>query len=283
MTQVIALTGYRGLLGSACDEILRMDGNTVIRLESDITDHNALIREISASGARAVIHTAAMTDVAQCEREPERAFAVNDKGTQNVVDAARLINARVIGISTTSVFFGEEGDYKESDIPHPTSNAYNMSKLNAEGHIRSYENGLILRLNLIGLHPSGSRGKNFLEFLYDSFSLNKDITVFEDVRINPLSNWTIATIITGIIHSGIQVPILHIGSCDVLSKADIADLVKFRFPEYTGAMQRGSVDAIADGVQRPKEMWLSTELFQSLSGIKLPTLAQEIETIFSHL
>ena len=51
---------------------------------------------------------------------------------------------------------------------------------------------MVLRLNLIGIHPDGSRGQNFLEWLLDGFRANKDMTLFADACINPLSNWTIA-------------------------------------------------------------------------------------------
>ena len=47
---------------------------------------------------------------------------------------------------------------------------------------------MVLRLNLIGIHPDGSRGKNFLEWLLDDIHANKDLTLFADVCINPLSN-----------------------------------------------------------------------------------------------
>jgi hypothetical protein len=45
-------------------------------------------------------------------------------------------------------------------------------------------------------------------------------------------------------------------------------------------MQAGSVDAIADGVLRPKQMWLNTDKATARLG-PMPTVAQELDTIFA--
>jgi dTDP-4-dehydrorhamnose reductase len=221
-----------------------------------------------------------MTYVAACERQPEEAFAVNGEGTKNVVAAARAAGARVLYISTASVFKGDHGDYREDDAPEPT-NAYNQSKREGERHTLDYEQGTVLRLNLIGIHPDGSRGKNFFEWLLDEFRADKDMTLFADACINPLSNWTIAALIAKILTRDRLGKILHIGSRDVKSKADIGELLRPRFPGYRGVVQQGSVDAIADGVYRPKRMWLNTDKAAALFG-PMPTVAQELDTIFAH-
>ena len=138
----------------------------------------------------------------------------------------------------------------------------------------------MLRLNLIGIHPDGSRGKNFLEWLLDDIRANKDMTLFADVCINPLSNWTIAALIAKILARDRLGNILHIGSRDVKSKAAIGELARAPFTGYRGTMQSGSVDAIADGVFRPKYMWLNTDKAAALLG-PMPTVAQELDTIFA--
>jgi dTDP-4-dehydrorhamnose reductase len=220
-----------------------------------------------------------MTYVAACERQPQEAFAVNGGGTKNVVEAARAVGARILYISTASVFGGNRGNYREEDAPEPT-NAYNQSKRAGELHALDYERGVVLRLNLIGIHPDGSRGQNFFEWLLDGFRANKDMTLFADACINPLSNWTIAALIAKILTRDRLGKILHIGSRDVKSKAAIGELTRARFPDYRGAMQPGSVDAIADGVFRPKQMWLNTDKAAALLG-PMPTVAQELDTIFA--
>ena len=275
----VIVTGSRGLLGATLMRTLPEAGFRAVALTGDIRDAAAVAKQIAQAAPAHVVHTAAMTDVAPCERQPQEAFAVNGEGTKNVVSAARAAGARILYVSTASVFRGDRGDCREADAPEPI-NAYNQSKREGERHTLDYDGGMVLRLNLIGIHPDGSRGKNFLEWLLDDFRANKDMTLFADVCINPLSNWTIAALIAKILARDRLGNILHIGSRDVKSKAAIGDLVRARFPGYRGALQAGSVDAIADGVFRPKQMWLNTDKAAALFG-PMPTVAQELDTIFA--
>ncbi len=272
----IAVNGSRGLLGYT---LLRtpMTGRAPIALSADIRDAQAVFTEIEALKPQLVIHTAAKTDVAECERNPEEARAVNVEGTKNVVDAARAVGARLIYISTASVFSGREGNYREKDIPEPM-NVYNTTKRDGEAAVSAYEKGMILRLNLIGIHPEGSRGKNFMEWLVDSVRANNDLTLFNDQFINPLSNWTVAARIKMIIEKNVQEKILHIGSTDRLSKAEIGKLVLARFQNYCGNVTERSIDNVVDGVIRPKQMWLNVDKVLG-HEITLPTLTSEVATI----
>jgi dTDP-4-dehydrorhamnose reductase len=275
----VVVSGARGLLGATLMRVLPEAGFRAVPLAGDIRDAAGVARQIAQAAPAHVVHAAAMTDVAACERHPQEAFAVNGEGTKNVVAAARAAGTPILYISTASVFRGDHGDRREEDTPEPI-NAYNQSKREGERHTLDYERGVVLRLNLIGIHPDGSRGRNFLEWLLDDFRANKDMTLFADVCINPLSNWTIAALTAKILTHGGLDKILHIGSRDVKSKAAIGELTRARFPEYHGTLQPGSVDAIADGVFRPKQMWLNTDKAAVLLG-PMPTVAQELDTIFA--
>ena len=275
----VVVTGSRGLLGATLMRVLPEAGFRAVPLAGDIRDAAAVAKQIAQAAPDHVVHAAAMTYVAACERQPQEAFAVNGEGTKNVVAAARVAGAPVLYISTASVFRGDHGDYHELDTPEPT-NAYNQSKREGERHTLDYVRGMVLRLNLIGVHPDGSRGQNFFEWLLDNFRDDKDMTLFADACINPLSNWTITALIAKILARDRLGNILHIGSRDVLSKAAIGELARARFPGYSGTMQPGSVDAIADGVFRPKQMWLNTDKVAALLG-PMPTFAQELYTIFA--
>lgn len=275
---VIAISGPRGFLGST---LLRTEiaGYSGIALTADIRDASAVLTEIKECKPQWIIHTAAKTSIAECESNPDNARAVNAEGTKNIADAARAVGARLIYISTVSVFSGHEGNYKEDATPEPIGNVYNITKHDGELTVLAYEKGMVLRINLIGIHPDGSRGKNFLEWIVDSAHANKDIALFNDQFINPLSNWTVAALIKIIIEKDVQEKILHIGSSDILSKAVIGKLVLMRFPDYSGTVTEKSIDSIADGIPRPKQMWLNCDRAVQLLG-SIPTIAQELDTIF---
>ncbi|MFZ3043656.1 MAG: sugar nucleotide-binding protein [Minisyncoccia bacterium] len=272
------ITGPRGLLGSTLLRVLTEAGHEAIPYEGDIRDAGAVASAVAAANPAWVVHTAAIASVADCEKNPAEAHAVNGVGTKNVTNAARAVGARCIYISTVSVFSGHEGNYKESDAPEPI-NVYNTTKREGEIAALAYEKSMVLRLNLVGVHPNGSRGKSFLEWLIDSIRADKDLTLFDDQFMNPLSNWTVAALIKSIIEKDISEKIVHIGTSDALSKAAVGKLVLARFPEYRGTITEKSVDSIADGIVRPKQMWLNTDRAVALLGA-MPTIVQELDTVF---
>lgn len=280
-SDTILVTGSVGLLGSALLKCLKERGYRTAEFAGDIVDGENVRRHKNLIGSGSwIIHTAAMTDVNQCEMNKEQCFRVNVEGTRHIRNLARTVGAKLVYISTVSVFSGEKGDYCESDLPYP-KNYYSLSKYLGEQLVAEYEKGLTLRLNLIGIHHEGSRGLNFLEWLYDSIKQNKDLNLFTDVLINPLSNWTLADIINSLIRVDVDERIMHLGSSDIMSKAEVAQLLISHFPEYCGKATFMSVDEISKAAFRPKEMWLNIEHAQEVLGIKFPTLAQEIEKIFS--
>jgi dTDP-4-dehydrorhamnose reductase len=279
----ILVTGPRGLLGSTLLRVLKDAGMTAHAYDGDIADARALGAFVSAlPSVDVIVHTAAATDVNRCEKEPEWCTRVNVDGTQNVRDAAASRNARLIFISTVSVFSGMEGNYREDDRPDPR-NHYNVSKRRGEEIVLAYDKSLVLRVNLIGIHPDGSRGKNFMEWLVDTVRANKDMKLFTDVRINPLSPWTLAEMITKLITVWPERKILHLGSRTVLSKADIGRLVVAFFPSYQGHVEYTSIDALSTSAFRPKEMWLNVDAARDAVGQEMPTLEEEVERIHTHL
>lgn len=270
----IAVTGARGLLGSTL--IRSLPG--AIALDVDVRDGTAVGEAVQAMNPEWIIHTAAKTDVAACEGDPDTARAVNAFGTRHVVEAARAVGARLIYISTVSVFDGRTGNYREEDMPHAI-NVYNETKLEGERYVAAYDRALTIRLNLIGIHPEGSRGRSFVEWLVNEIQADHNLRLFTDVRINPLSSHTVARYIRTIIEK--QLPcgsLLHIGSSNVLSKAEIGKMVAARFPAYRGTIEEVSVDTLTDGVARPKEIWLNTEKATTILG-PMPLLGDEIDLI----
>ncbi|MDQ3515122.1 MAG: dTDP-4-dehydrorhamnose reductase [Chloroflexota bacterium] len=98
----------------------------------DIRDAAAVRRAMVNHAPDAVIHAAAYTDVDGCERDPERAHAVNALGAAHVAAACAATGAYLIGIGTDFVFPGDGGaPYAEDAEPRPLS-VYGASKLAGE-------------------------------------------------------------------------------------------------------------------------------------------------------
>lgn len=280
----ILITGTSGLLGSTVLALLNKAGYKTRAFSGDITktaDVNRLKKDNGNYGW--IIHTAAITNVKQCEEKKTNCKAVNLKGTKKMVNLAKHFKAKFLYISTTSIFSGQAGNYREKDKPHPL-NYYSKTKYEGEKIVLKYSRGSVLRINLIGIHPQGSRGLNFFEWLYDSFAFSRDMKLFQDVIINPLSNLTLAEIILALIkNKNFNDKILHLGSRDHLSKAAIGQLARKFFPNYRGKIELAEINQLDQEAEKPNQMWLNSDLAQTKYKLKMPLLKEEVSKIFNNL
>ena len=96
---------------------------------------DAIVRE---SGAQGIVHLAAQADVRVSVGDPAFDAAVNVLGTVNVLEAARLVDARVVFASTGGAIYGEcERPARESDPCLPLS-PYGAAKLAGEGYLGAF-------------------------------------------------------------------------------------------------------------------------------------------------
>ena len=74
-----------------------------------------------------------------------KSIDLNIIGTCNIVKEASKLNIKVIYLSTSYVYPGTKGNYKEQDALKPWNN-YSWSKLGGECAVQMYKNSLIVRL-----------------------------------------------------------------------------------------------------------------------------------------
>ena len=103
--------------------------------ELDITDRELVLQVIGEWAPEVVVNAAAFTAVDACESEVGKAFAINALGPRHLAEAARLVGAHLVHISTDYVFDGaREEAYVEWDEPRPLS-VYGRSKLAGEREV----------------------------------------------------------------------------------------------------------------------------------------------------
>jgi dTDP-4-dehydrorhamnose reductase len=97
----------------------------------DIRDKNLTLKLIKKIKPDIVVHTTAITNVDLCETDKELAKSVNVTGTSNIIEGCKLVNSKLVYISTSFVFDGIKSKYHEDD---PTSPAtfYGITKENGE-------------------------------------------------------------------------------------------------------------------------------------------------------
>ncbi len=89
---------------------------------------NALFDQIKPNS---VVHTAAMTNVDQCELNQAECWANNVGAVSHLVKACERHSTFLLHFSTDFIFNGTSGPYREEDQPDPIS-YYGLSKLEAE-------------------------------------------------------------------------------------------------------------------------------------------------------
>ena len=97
----------------------------------DITDEQNIEAVLSSYGPTHVIHTAAMTNVDQCELSPEACDLVNRQAVLMIARYCQMQQIHFQLLSTDFVFDGAAGPYRETDQPNPLS-VYARSKFEAE-------------------------------------------------------------------------------------------------------------------------------------------------------
>lgn len=282
MPHKVLVTGASGMLGSVICSVLEEKGFDVIKERFDISSAEEVGAFAKKSGhLDAIVHCAALTGVNECEQDQERCYAVNVQGTKHIVDLARQNDSLLIYISTPMVFPGDQGNYREESPTRPL-NHYAQTKLLGEKEVLAYKKGLVLRANPIGIRPAGTH-PSFIQWFVDAARHNRSFSLFTDVRINPISTNTLASMISRLLLD-FQPGILHLGSPDIANKAEVWEMVLEKFPNFSGSVVKESVDRTEAGqlALRPKEMWLNVEKAER-SGYRIPSWKDEVQTVLKDL
>lgn len=151
----------------------------------DITSRDEVEHTIETFRPEVIIHTAAMTQVDDCEKEKEACWLQNVTAVEILVGAAKKHNCRLVHVSTDFIFDGEDGPYDEEAKPNPVS-YYGESKLAAEKVVMN--SGLewsIARTVLVyGITPNMSRS-NIILWVKKSLEEGKSLKIVDDQWRSP--------------------------------------------------------------------------------------------------
>jgi len=206
----ILVTGGSGLLGQALMTIFKDEEVYGTYYDYPCKQKNMRYLDITSSKEVAdlvqkikpdvVIHTAAFTNVDDCEVHIQKATQINVEGTRNMASSAQQIEAKFVYISTDYVFDGEKGWYMEDETPSPI-NVYGETKLAGEKSVmQECSDFLIARSSVI----YGSRDGNFATWLLSQFSQKKNVSVVDDQYASPTYNHDLAEQLKALIEEDAQ-------------------------------------------------------------------------------
>ncbi len=194
----IAVIGANGQLGTDVVKTFTRNGDDVFSLthsDIDVTSMDSVSTRLKELRPDIVVNTAAMHHVENCERDPDKAFAVNGLGARNLSMVANDLDSVLMHVSTDYVFDGgKQSPYEETDAPNPL-NVYGNTKLSGEHFVRTTtDKHFVLRTSAIyGKSPCRAKsGLNFIELMLKLARERGEVRVVDSEVVTPTPTAEIA-------------------------------------------------------------------------------------------
>lgn len=174
----------------------------------DIREETAVTRLIHAFQPHVIIHTAGSNRGSDVE-------AVIVQGTRHVTQAAAEVGARLIHLSTDSIFDGREPPYGETAVPTPV-NAYGRAKAQAEAIVGRHPNHVIVRTSLIYSLDIMDHGTRWMAAALEA---GEPVTLFDNQVRNPVWAETLSRACLELAANS-YTGVLNVAGRQVLTRAD---------------------------------------------------------------
>jgi UDP-4-amino-4,6-dideoxy-N-acetyl-beta-L-altrosamine transaminase/dTDP-4-dehydrorhamnose reductase len=285
----ILITGVSGLLGNNLAYYFRnaytvlgfyythpvvIDG--VQTKKVDIFSEETLKVAIGEFRPDIVIHCASLTDVDFCENHRDLTTQANVDGSKLVVNSLKKTDARLIYISTDSVYDGVKGDFKEIDRIKP-QNFYGLSKYRGEREILKRSGSLVLRTNIFGWNIQDKF--SIAEWIINCLKERKQINGFNDAYFSSIYTFELARIIDKVFKKGLH-GIYNCASRTSLSKYEFALELAKRFGLDVSLISPISIDDFCFKAKRGKNLSLNVDKLSRDLGCRLPTISNSIESFY---
>lgn len=210
-----------------------------------------------------VCHAAALTDVDRCEREPQRARALNVDLAATVAEVCASRRLPLIHVSTDQLFRGETAFVPETAPPDPV-NTYGRTKADAERAVlRAAPAALVVRTNFFGW---GTRYRQSLtDWILATLATGRTVPGYHDVYFTPVHVSLVLPLALDLLTKGAH-GCVHVASPDRVSKYDFARRVCTAFGHDPARVVPVSASPAPGRAMRPRDMSLGTERLQALDA-----------------
>lgn len=225
----------------------------------DLTDSNQVTQALLETPPDAIIHTAALARVGDCERDPDRARRINTEATARLANLAEHIRARLVFVSTDLVFAGDSPPYPESAAPGPLT-AYARTKVDAEKAVLGRPRAVVVRVSLL-FGPSQNGQPSFFDSQMAALRRGQPLTLFADEWRTPLALATAARALVEIALAEVT-GILHLGGPERLSRMEMGQ----KLAAFLGVAEPPIVAAsrLQAGEPRPADVSLDSSCWRHL-------------------
>lgn len=248
----------------------------------DVRDRTEVRSVVDRFDPDVVVNCAAMTDVDGCERDPERARAVNADAPATMAEVCRERAIPFVHLSTDYVFDGESGaPYDESATPDPRQ-AYGRSKLAGERAVRrQHDAPLILRLSFVyGVHRGGEDATltGFPAWVRGRLLANDSVPLYTDQRITPTRAAHAAGTTLDLLRDGRE-GTYHLACRSCVTPYEFGASIRERLDAPADLLERASVDDADRAAPRPRNTCLAVDRIESTLRRRQPSLADDLDAL----
>jgi dTDP-4-dehydrorhamnose reductase len=281
------VTGATGLLGA--NAMLRLSADAhVVGIARAVPAGNPQMRAVdlslgedrdglvARSGARAVLHAAAVSSIEAAERDPELAANLNVRAAADLARQASLEGARFVYVSTDAVFDGRDGDYGEDAETSPTSE-YGRTKRDGElAVLDANPDAIIARVNFYGWSPS--RRRSLAEFFHRELSAGNTVTGFADVVVSTMYVDHLVAALASLAQTSQARGVFHVASSEPISKYEFGLRLADSFGFDRSLVRQGRSSDVLEQA-RGHRLDLRVAKAEAALGIRFPDQASGLEAL----
>lgn len=248
----------------------------------DITNRAEVLAVIAKHRPTHVIHTAAMTNVDQCELNPDECALINVKATRYLVEACNQVNAHFQLLSTDFVFDGEKGNYVEEDEVNPLS-VYAKSKVDAEEIVNkeSTTQNSIVRTIIVYGNAENLTKSNIIAWAKSALEKGDPLTIVDDQFRAPTWAEDLAAGCMAVIEQN-KTGVFHVAGPETMSIYDLVIRIGNYFGLPTEQVSKISSTTLNQAAKRPPKTGFDLTKAYEQIHYKPHTLEETLEILYSN-
>ena len=253
--KTILIFGISSFVGSSLAEIMRSDYRIigtyyknsveipgVLTLKCDVLEKDKVERLIHIFKPDITIYSVGLTNLMTCQEFPKLADAINTAGVFNVSQASERNHSKLIFLSSSYVFSGDDVEHSEGDSPTP-STVYGKTKASAEFYIqKSCLNYIIFRCAPLFGHGINKNDPKFVEVLEREAFHKRRIACDNRIQTGFVDVFSLAKVIHQALTMQITNRLIHVSSKSVMTHYEFAKIFLKRSSADVSLISSGDWD-----------------------------------------
>lgn len=223
-----------------------------------------------------VVNCAALSNVDECEGNPETAQVINEKVPGELAKLCRARGITLVHTSTDYVFDGAKSEpYTETDETAPLQ-VYGRTKRAGEIAVRDHEPAaIVVRLSfLFGVHRSSNELSGFPAWVRSQLTADENVPLFTDQHVTPSRAKHVAESLFDLVGAN-ESGVFHVACRDCVTPFQFGQLIAEQMTTNS-TLERVSRADVERDAARPDYTCLDVSRIEERLGRPQPTLREEL-------